>query len=53
MSWEQKAAMQDYGEISSFKKVKPGVRKGCVLFPDLSSLCSEIFMGHLERYPGI
>ena len=40
--------MQIYGEIASFKKIKLGVRQGCVLF----SLYSEIIILNLNGYPG-
>ena len=45
---QKTAAMLVYGEISSFKNIKHGVRQGCVLFPDLFSLYGEITMRYLE-----
>ncbi|GFS18525.1 endonuclease-reverse transcriptase [Elysia marginata] len=53
MYWEQTAAMRVEGEVSSFQKIKRGVRQGCVLSPDLFSLYSEVIMRHIEDYPGI
>ena len=51
---EQAAAMRVDGEISSFNKIKCGVKQGCVLLsPDLYSLYSEIIMPNLEGYPGM
>ncbi|GFS22812.1 retrovirus-related Pol polyprotein LINE-1 [Elysia marginata] len=53
MYWEQTAAIRVEGEVSSFQKIKRGVRQGCVLSPDLFSLYSEVIMRHIEDYPGI
>ena len=53
MDWEQTAAMRVEGEISAFRKIKRGVRQGCVLSPDLFSLYSEIIMRNIEGQPGI
>ena len=49
--WEQATAMRVDGEMSLFKKIKHGVRQGCVLSPDLFSLYSENIM--LGGYPGM
>ncbi|GFN78228.1 retrovirus-related pol polyprotein from type-1 retrotransposable element r2 [Plakobranchus ocellatus] len=53
MYWEQTAAMRVENENSTFQDIKRGVRKGCVLSPDLLSLYSEIIMRNLENHPGI
>ena len=53
MYWEQTAAMRVEGEISAFQKIKRGVRQGCILSPDLFSLCSEIIMRNIEGQPGV
>ncbi|GFR93827.1 retrovirus-related Pol polyprotein from type-1 retrotransposable element R2 [Elysia marginata] len=45
--------MRVEGEVSSFQKIKRGVRQGCVLSPDLFSLYSEVIMRHIEDYSGI
>ena len=50
MYWEQIGAMQVNHLI---QKIKPGVRQGCVLFPDLFYIYNEIIMQNLEGYPGI
>ena len=44
MYWEQKATVPVDGEISSFKKIKRGIRQGYVLSPHLFPLDSEIIM---------
>ena len=38
---------------SALKKIKPGVRQGRVLSPDLFNVCSEIIIPNLEGYPEI
>ena len=48
MFWEQTVAMRVNGEISSFKKIKHGVREGCMLSRDPFSLFSEIIMRNIE-----
>ena len=53
MYWEQTAAMQVDGEISSLKKIKCGVTQGHVLSPDLFSPYNDIIMQSLEGYPRI
>ncbi|GFO30221.1 ankyrin-1 [Plakobranchus ocellatus] len=53
MYWEQTAAMRIENKTSTFQDIKRGVRQGCVLFPDLFSLYSEIIMRNLENHPGI
>ena len=45
--------MRDDGELSSFQKIKHGVRQVYVLSPDLFSIYSEIIMQNLKGYPGI
>ncbi|GFS21892.1 LINE-1 reverse transcriptase [Elysia marginata] len=54
--WEQMAAMQVEGETSTYqkiKKIKRGVRQGCVLSPDRFSLYSEFIMRNTEALRGI
>ncbi|GFN73966.1 retrovirus-related pol polyprotein from type-2 retrotransposable element r2dm [Plakobranchus ocellatus] len=51
--WEQTAEMRIEKKPSTFQDIKQGVRQGCVLFPDLFSLYSEIIMRNLENHPGI
>ena len=41
----------DYGEITSFKKIKRGVRQACMLSPDL--FCNNIVMPNLDGYLGM
>ncbi|GFO09438.1 retrovirus-related pol polyprotein from type-1 retrotransposable element r2 [Plakobranchus ocellatus] len=40
-------------DTGTFQDIKRGVRKGCVLSPDLVSLYSQIIMRNLENHPGI
>ena len=51
--WEQSAAMRVDNDLSTFEKIRRGVRQGCVLSPDLFSLYSEEIMRKLEDKPGI
>ncbi|GFO12960.1 endonuclease-reverse transcriptase [Plakobranchus ocellatus] len=53
MYWEQTAAMRIENKTSTFQDIKRGVKQGCVLFPDLFSLYSEIIIRNLENHPGI
>ena len=53
MYWKQTAAMRIGNDFSAFQDIKRGVRQGCVLFPDLFSIYSEIIMRALEGMPGI
>jgi hypothetical protein len=51
--WEQTAAVKIENEKGPYKNVKLGVRRGCVMSPELFSLYSEIIMRKLEDLPGI
>lgn len=51
--WEQEAAMRVNGRESEWRRVKRGVRQGCVLSPCLFGLYSEIILRRTEDYPGI
>ncbi|GFN95634.1 endonuclease-reverse transcriptase [Plakobranchus ocellatus] len=53
MYWEQTAAMRIENKTSTFQDIKRGVRQGCVFYPDLFSLYSQIIMRNLENHPGI
>ena len=51
--WDQNAAVRIEGEVSEFKKIKRGVRQGCVMSPDLFNIYSETILRHLEDLPGL
>ena len=43
--WEQIVAVSIDGDLSEWINIKHGVRRGCVLSPDLFSLCTELILG--------
>ena len=51
--WDQMAAIRIEGEISEWTEIKRGVRKGCMMSPDLFSLYSEIIMREISDMKGI
>ena len=50
--WDQTAAVRVDNELSGWTKIQRGVRKGCVLSPDLFSLYSETILRHLNDCSG-
>ena len=52
MYWEQTAAMRADTHLIKIM-IKRGVRQGCVFFPDIFSLYSEMIMRNLDGYPEI
>ena len=51
--WEQTAAIQIEGEMSTWTSIKRGVRQGCVLSPDLFNLYSEVILREVKDIPGV
>ncbi|GFO02679.1 retrovirus-related pol polyprotein line-1 [Plakobranchus ocellatus] len=51
--WDQTASVRIEGEHSDFKPIKRGVRQGCVMFPDLLNLYSEVILRNLDGISGL
>ena len=51
--WDQNAAVRIEGDLSEPKKIKRGVRQGCVMSPDLFNIYSEMILRNLEGCPGL
>ena len=50
--WKQKAAVRHNGEISEWMRIKQGVRQGCVAFPHLFAMYTEMIMIRFEDKGG-
>ena len=46
--WDQSAAVRIDGEVGEWKNIRRGVRKGCVISPDLFNLYSKIILRNLD-----
>ena len=51
--WDQNAAVRIDGDLSESKKIKRGVRQGCVMSPDLFNIYSEMILRNLEDCAGL
>ena len=51
--WDQTAAVRVDGELSEYTNIKRGVRKGCVMSPDLFNLYSEVILRNLDESEGL
>lgn len=51
--WNQKAVVRIGDNRSDWIKIKRGVRQGCVLFPDLFLLYSQVIIDEIEDLEGI
>ena len=51
--WEQTAAIQIEGEMSTWTSIKWGVRQGCALLPDLFNLYSKVILREIKDTPGV
>ena len=49
----QQAAIRIDNDLSKYVEIKRGARQGCVLSPDLFSLCSEMIMRVVKDMDGI
>ena len=51
--WDQSAAVRIGGELSEYKLIERGVRRRCVMSPDIFNIYSEMILRNLENYPGV